>query len=113
MIQESKLQKELLYLLNKSTAQTAVSGFCSKKLYKQNSLYRQKRGKGVGERRERFDLMISNEVEQLKCSQTMSVELMNFLNYCDKLQFHNLKEMKTTSLRNQESVTVCRLNMRL
>lgn len=27
MIQERKLQKELLYLLNKSTAQTVVSGF--------------------------------------------------------------------------------------
>lgn len=46
MIQERKLQKELLYLLNKSIAQTAVSGFCSKELHKQNSLYRQKRGKG-------------------------------------------------------------------
>lgn len=81
--------------------------------YTNKSLYRQKREKSVGERREGFDLMMSNEVEQLKRSRTMSVELMNFLNYCDKLQFHSLKEMKTTSLRNQESATVCHLNMRL
>lgn len=100
-------------MLNKSTAQTAVSGFCSKKLYKQKSLCKQKREKGVGERREGFDLMIPNKVEQLKCSWTICEELMNFLNYCDKLQFHNLKEMKTTSLRNPESDTVHHLNMRL
>lgn len=80
--------------------------------YTNESLYRQKREKSVGERREGFDLM-SNKVEQLKRSRTMSVELMNFLNYCDKLQFHSLKEMKTTSLRNQESATVCHLNRRL
>ena len=100
-------------MLNKSTAQTAVSGFCSKKLYKQNSLYRQKRGKGVGEREEGSDPMISNKVEQLKRPRTMSVELMNFLHYYDKLQFHNLKAMKSTPLRNQESATVRHLNMRL
>lgn len=89
-------------MLNKSIAQTAVSGFCSKKLHKQNSLYRQKRGKGW-ERREGFNLMIANNAEQLKPSWTMSVELMNFLNYGDKPQFHNLKEKMTTSLRNQVS----------
>lgn len=93
MVQERKLQKELLYFPNKSTAQTAVSGFCSKKLYKQNSLYRQRRKKGVGERQEGSDLVISNKDEQLNHSQTMSVELMSFLNYCDKLQVYNL-EMK-------------------
>lgn len=47
--------------------------------------------------------MIANNAEQLKRSWTMSVELMNFLNYCDKPRFHNLKEKMTTSLRNQVS----------
>lgn len=49
-----------------------------------------------------LNLMISNNAEQLKQSWTMSVELMNFLNYCDKSLFHNLKEKVTTSLQNQE-----------
>lgn len=48
-----------------------------------------------------LNLMISNNAEQLKQSWTVSVELMNFLNYYDKSLFHNLKE-KTTTLRNQE-----------
>lgn len=51
----------------------------------------------MGERQEGFDLVISNKVEQLSHSQTMSVELTSFPNYCDKLQFHNL-EMKTTKI---------------
>lgn len=99
MVQERKLQKELLYLLNKSTAQTAVSGFCSKKLYKQNSLYRQRREKGVGERQEGSDLLISNKDKQLNHSQTMSVELMSFLNYCDKLQVYNLEMKASLSIK--------------
>lgn len=48
-----------------------------------------------------LNLMISNNAEQLKQSWTVSVELMNFLNYYDKSLFHNLKE-KITTLRNQE-----------
>lgn len=67
----------------------------------------------MGERREGFDLMIPNKVEQLKCSWATSEELMDFLYCCDKLQFHNLEETKTTSLRTQESATVHHLNMKL
>lgn len=43
--------------------------------------------------------MFSNKVEQLKHSGTVSVGLMNLMSYCDKLQFQNLKEMKTTFTR--------------
>lgn len=71
----------------------------------------------MGERQEGFDLVISNKVEQLSHSQTMSVELTSFPNYCDKLQFHNL-EMNTTKIffsfeRNQASAIVCHLGMRM
>lgn len=46
MIQESKQQKELLYLPNKSTAQTAVSKFYSKKLHKRKVFTGRREGRG-------------------------------------------------------------------